>query len=680
MADKRKLQAEIERCIKKVQEGVEYFDEIWAKVHEAANVNQKEKFEGDLKKEIKKLQRLRDQIKNWQNSNDVKDKTQLCDFRRLIEQKMEQFKIVERETKTKAYSKQGLGSEQKVDPKEKEKEEVIGWLQESIDKLNQRIDLYEGEQEQIYATFGRKKKPEKEKQERLESLTKLMGQHKFHVQKLELILRLLNNSSIEVAKVKCLKDDLDHFIENCEDPTYHENEYMYDDLDLPSAELMALPIGNVVSVNNAETAEPSDTESSQSSSKPSSRPSSRQSSSVSKDSVREVEERKIRYVSESGEVSKLFLGKLESSSKSAPSTPIKMIRQGSEEPEANNSSPSSSAPTCTTRVLSYNAVVTGRRSSQTKPTMAAVVKMNAESRHTISTPTESHQEKLKTTSSTSVSPVPLICLSVENSSTDDASAEVTVDAKCDESAVIQINGPKDESTEESIPSSAKETASEDDQSRLSSDPQTTATADVAKWSSTDNCSTLSDDGSLRSVSAQPVITNSGFDVNDSKPIKLDPTLGCSPLGRLPISPEVIFYQKLLESALVQFPMPSDIAPPRPTLARMPCHTPSYYPQAVPPPLESMDFFMRLPPEILFFIFYYLEGTRAQYFAAKALKKQSWRFHTKYMMWFQRHEEPKTITDEYEQGTYVYFDFEKWAQRKKEGFTFEYRYLEDRDLG
>ena len=34
-------------------------------------------------------------------------------------------------------------------------------------------------------------------------------------------------------------------------------------------------------------------------------------------------------------------------------------------------------------------------------------------------------------------------------------------------------------------------------------------------------------------------------------------------------------------------------------------------------------------------------------AAKALKKQSWRFHTKYMMWFQRHEEPKAITDEYE---------------------------------
>jgi len=66
------------------------------------------------------------------------------------------------------------------------------------------------------------------------------------------------------------------------------------------------------------------------------------------------------------------------------------------------------------------------------------------------------------------------------------------------------------------------------------------------------------------------------------------------------------------------------------------------------------------------------------------------------MWFQRHEEPKAITDEYEmvrkqlfqsliyivlppQGTYIYFDFEKWQQRKKDGFTFEYKFLEDKEL-
>ena len=47
-----------------------------------------------------------------------------------------------------------------------------------------------------------------------------------------------------------------------------------------------------------------------------------------------------------------------------------------------------------------------------------------------------------------------------------------------------------------------------------------------------------------------------------------------------------------------------------------------------------------------------QGTKAQYLAAKALKKQSWRFHTKYMMWFQRHEEPKLITEDYEQVSHV----------------------------
>jgi len=48
-----------------------------------------------------------------------------------------------------------------------------------------------------------------------------------------------------------------------------------------------------------------------------------------------------------------------------------------------------------------------------------------------------------------------------------------------------------------------------------------------------------------------------------------------------------------------------------------------------------------------------------------------------MTWFQRHEDPKLITDEFEQGTYVYFDYEtNWCQRKKSDFTFEYMHLED----
>ena len=51
--------------------------------------------------------------------------------------------------------------------------------------------------------------------------------------------------------------------------------------------------------------------------------------------------------------------------------------------------------------------------------------------------------------------------------------------------------------------------------------------------------------------------------------------------------------------------------------------------------------------IIIISFCCIQGTKAQYMAAKALKKLSWRFHTKYMTWFQRLEEPKTITDDYE---------------------------------
>lgn len=132
-------------------------------MHNATNSNQKEKYEADLKKEIKKLQRLRDQIKSWIASGEIKDKSTLLDYRKLIEtvgvdccieilgmlwvktlflQQMERFKVVERETKTKAYSKEGLGAAQKLDPAQKEREEVSNWLSNSIDTLNLQVKFF----------------------------------------------------------------------------------------------------------------------------------------------------------------------------------------------------------------------------------------------------------------------------------------------------------------------------------------------------------------------------------------------------------------------------------------------------------------------------------------------------------------------------------------------------------
>jgi CCR4-NOT transcription complex subunit 3 len=49
-------------------------------VYDTENANQKEKFEADLKKEIKKLQRYRDQIKTWIQSSEIKDKKVFLSF------------------------------------------------------------------------------------------------------------------------------------------------------------------------------------------------------------------------------------------------------------------------------------------------------------------------------------------------------------------------------------------------------------------------------------------------------------------------------------------------------------------------------------------------------------------------------------------------------------------------
>jgi CCR4-NOT transcription complex subunit 3 len=77
-------------------------------------------------------------------------------------------------------------------------------------------------------------------------------------------------------------------------------------------------------------------------------------------------------------------------------------------------------------------------------------------------------------------------------------------------------------------------------------------------------------------------------------------------------------------------------------------------------------------------------------AARALKAQAWRFHRQHQAWFQRHEEPKAggqPGDDWEQGTYVYFDNllhegeagaapTGWCYRLKESFLFKYDALED----
>ena len=52
----RKLKADMDRCFKKISDGLIVFDGIWKKVYATSEHSQREKLSLELKKELKKLQ------------------------------------------------------------------------------------------------------------------------------------------------------------------------------------------------------------------------------------------------------------------------------------------------------------------------------------------------------------------------------------------------------------------------------------------------------------------------------------------------------------------------------------------------------------------------------------------------------------------------------------------------
>jgi len=141
---------------------------------------------------------------------------------------MERFKVVERETKTKAYSKEGLGAAQKMDPAQRIKDDARNWLTSSISSLQIQIDQYESEIESLLA--GKKKRLDRDKQERMDDLRGKLDRHKFHITKLETLLRLLDNDGVEAEQVNKIKDDVEYYIDSSQEPDFEENEFIYDDI------------------------------------------------------------------------------------------------------------------------------------------------------------------------------------------------------------------------------------------------------------------------------------------------------------------------------------------------------------------------------------------------------------------------------------------------------------------
>lgn len=230
----RKLQQECDKLQKKIVEGLQIFDDIHDKISATDNASQKERLEGDLRKEIKKLQRSRDQVKQWLGDSSVKlDKNLLQDSRSKIENAMERFKEVERVSKMKQFSNEGLEMQTKLgasDVDEAKKNEASRYVTDVLEELARQNELLSGE----LSMFSGKKKLGNA-QLAIDDLNQKIDRNNMHIGKLEQVLHNLTNEQLKPERIDDIKDDLDYYVENNQAPDFIEYDEFYEALELEEA-------------------------------------------------------------------------------------------------------------------------------------------------------------------------------------------------------------------------------------------------------------------------------------------------------------------------------------------------------------------------------------------------------------------------------------------------------------
>ncbi|KAK5628785.1 hypothetical protein RRF57_004500 [Xylaria bambusicola] len=632
----RKLQQEIDKTFKKVAEGVAEFDSIYEKIEQSNNPAQKEKLEDNLKREIKKLQRLRDQIKTWAASNDIKDKAPLLEHRRLIETQMERFKAVEKAMKTKAYSKEGLSAAAKLDPKEQAKAEAGEFLSNMVDELEQQIETLEAESEQLQVTM-KKGKSQAAKAGRIAAIEHTIERHKWHQGKLELIRRSLENGGIETEQVTDLEESIRYYVTDGMNDDFIEDEGLYDELALEEEE---------------------------------------DTYGMNQDNDR-VSSQDTQSVQEETADSESRTSNLPAKSRAAAIDP-----NASRRPSAQMKSP---LPTLATL---HNPLVnttngSASSSSSMKPASlpqrppgeglkyasAAAAAAASDKNNVGIAPLPPPPGSQPVASSVGISPLPPSAPLKTSAANSPSIINVQPASSEPRIASLPVPEPKPSEHASSISNTLKKV---EKASRASSKASGALESGESAKESRSNgeangVKTKPEDKEEESIFHLPAALHDL--VESYETIKKRRTAPVNTPSTLRMMAASQLNMSMMDT--------SDAEPPRPYRPELRYHSPSGYPQEPLAIFDDPRLYSRIEPDTLFYVFYYKQNSYQQYMAAKALKDQSWRFHKQYQTWFQRHEEPKNITEEFEQGTYRFFDYEStWMNRRKADFKFHYKFLED----
>lgn len=727
----RKLQADIDRVLKLVQQGVALFEETFEKMTHATNHTSKDKAEADLKTSIKKLQRQRDQIKTWLQSNDIKDKSSLMEHRKLIETQMERFKACEKEMKTKAFSKEGLSAQQKLDPKEVAKMEMSHWLSIMVDELGQQIERTEAEVELLRSQSKKKKTTGTEG--RGSELEALNDRRRWHISKLELIMRLLENGQISPERVGEVKDDIQYYVESNTEEDFTEDDDLYESLNLQEEEenfgmhddlLSSHDTSSIVEDNNGASGDKSPIKEKMSLSGaqilrgPTARKLTLEAGAV----------RPTNITGRTGVISGVVLPPT-SAPRAAPAALPSLRYASAAAAAASSSVPPATASNASSNVKSPGSLpntphrsnsvslaaapslVTGnplaaspKKQPQPQPQRPFSVVASPEAKIAVSPPIDPQQSTNQTDSPNSEdSPAPKDSNSQSINGlgsaplVQDVSGHSTQSGESGHSAAVPFSTPAGQRSPSPAASQASSkrrsvdgnntqvvTGSVTDAPKVTSSSSThlTSTRPTEPVPCADDCHPDNQQGvhhlrqSLINGPREPETQTQGV-THDSKHVTSLADLVETYEGLKAHEPSMLEMQKVIETGISSLPQIQDAEKPSYYAPRNPYPTSSHYPQQPMAFEKRPAIWGEIEVEVLFYLFYYHQGGYLQYLAAKELKKRAWRFHKYYLTWFQRAKNPEEMADDYEKGSYTYFDWEAdWLMRTKTPFQFDYKHLED----
>lgn len=522
---------------------------------------------------------------------------------------METFKAVEKEMKTKAFSKEGLSQNLKQDPKEKERQELCDFLTDQLEEITRiLIEELEPEAGSLQVALKKKQK-DNSKAERLAEIEQFTETYKWHESRLQLLLRSLANGNVENDAVVAIKGDIEEVVKEAKEPEFEPEAYegIYDDLNLDNEEAQ-FGLANELDHISSQDAQ----------------------------SVPDHEEPEpIPVAAPAKKV------KPEPIAARRPSTQLKSPLPALA--TLNNMPPPPSIPKDNSM---KPAPIPNRPPGEVLKYASAAAAAAASDKAGVGiAPLPAPLSTSPATGMTSL-PAPI--------KSSDTESPVAIPAQLEEkSATPPV--PIADTLNQEVPSHSKSPTLS-----ATSGPGASGASSVPPTPAMEKA-----DAVPEPVIADEITTTNGEPHEEHEesiyhlPPGLQDLLDSFETTKSRVQQPQSQLSRILQASQESCPEPLDADRPQHYRPTFKYNTPAHYPQDVLPIFDDPALYdnQRMETDTLFYIFYYRQNSYQQWLAARALKNQSWRFHKQYQTWFQRHEEPKAITEEYEQGTYRFFDYE-----------------------